>query len=64
MKALDSSNYNVPVSIFEATDRVIKCRQDSETTDKEIRASGVCPKDSDSVEGKERKANFLYRFLF
>lgn len=63
MTPRDLSTYKVPVSIFEATDRV-KREQEKEAICKENQEMVVCSDEALQEKTQERKINFSYRFLF
>lgn len=63
-KTPNLSNYKIPLSIFEATDKVIKSEQEGETLCKEIQDDPLCADGAHKKTCQERKTNFSYRFLF
>lgn len=64
MKTTNLSDYKVPVSIFEATDRALLSAQDRKLACSNTGKVQECTEGEIQKEIKEKKATFSYRFLF
>lgn len=64
MKTTDLSDYKVPVSIFEATDRALLREQDRKSACSNTENVQECTESEIQKEIKEKKRKFSYRFLF
>lgn len=64
METTDLSDYKVPVSIFEATDRALLSEQDRKLACSKTDKVVECTQSEIEKEIKEKKTKFSYRFLF